>query len=129
MHPLRRMNTGEAADDFGKGAAQSGGREGLERVRSLALSLLVELESLEMAGAHEIGNGFSCNDEVQRFEVNLIKRALLRTGGNQRRAARLLGLGPTTLYEKIKRYGINVERELDASRSDCTPTDVSDRGR
>jgi len=45
-------------------------------------------------------------DEVKRFEVRLISRALEVTGGNQARAAKLLGLGTTTLNYKIKAYEI-----------------------
>ena len=45
-------------------------------------------------------------DEVRRFEVRLISRALEVTGGNQARAAKLLGLGTTTLNYKIKAYEI-----------------------
>jgi len=45
-------------------------------------------------------------DEVRRFETDLIRWALLHTGGHQRRAARMLNLKVTTLNAKIKRYGI-----------------------
>ncbi|HEY7411803.1 MAG TPA: helix-turn-helix domain-containing protein [Vicinamibacteria bacterium] len=40
------------------------------------------------------------------YERRLILAALERAGGNQRRAARLLGVLPTTLCEKMKRLGI-----------------------
>jgi DNA-binding NtrC family response regulator len=43
---------------------------------------------------------------VLAYERSLIEAALAETGGNQRRAARLLGLLPTTLHEKIKRLGL-----------------------
>ena len=45
-------------------------------------------------------------EEVQRYESELIRHALQRTGGNQRRAAKLLGVKVTTLNCKIKRLGI-----------------------
>ena len=44
--------------------------------------------------------------EVQKFEVKLIKRALDLADGNQARAAKLLGLGTTTLNYKIKTYAL-----------------------
>ena len=37
-------------------------------------------------------------------EMRLIRRALELTNGNQARAARILGLGTTTLNYKIKAY-------------------------
>ena len=46
--------------------------------------------------------------EVRRFEIDLIRRALDQTGGHQSRAARLLGMNPTTLNSKIKTYNINL---------------------
>ena len=49
-------------------------------------------------------------EEVRRFEINLIERALRRTGGNQVRAARMLGMKVTTLNSKIIRYGINPDQ-------------------
>jgi transcriptional regulator with GAF, ATPase, and Fis domain len=43
-------------------------------------------------------------DEVRRFEIDLIQRALTRTRGSQVHAAKLLGVNPTTLNAKIKRF-------------------------
>jgi DNA-binding NtrC family response regulator len=44
---------------------------------------------------------------VLAYERRLIAAALTATGGNQRRAARLLGILPTTLHEKLKRNGLH----------------------
>jgi DNA-binding NtrC family response regulator len=49
-------------------------------------------------------------DTVARFERELIEETLLRARGVQRRAARLLGIKPTTLNEKIRRLGVRVPR-------------------
>jgi DNA-binding NtrC family response regulator len=56
----------------------------------------------------DIGRGINFYDEVRRFEIDLIRRALDQTGGHQSRAARLLGMNPTTLNSKIKTYNINL---------------------
>lgn len=45
-------------------------------------------------------------EKISEFEIKLIKFALVKTGGNQRRAARFLGLKVTTLHNKIKKYNI-----------------------
>ena len=42
--------------------------------------------------------------EIELYEIELIKRALHRVRGSQRRAAELLGLNPTTLNAKIKHF-------------------------
>ena len=57
--------------------------------------------------AVDIGRGVNFYDEVRRFEIDLIRRALDQTGGHQSRAARLLGMNATTLNSKIKTYNIN----------------------
>jgi DNA-binding NtrC family response regulator len=54
----------------------------------------------------DLTRGISFYDEVSRFEVELIRRALELTGGHQSRAARLLGMNNTTLNSKIKAYNI-----------------------
>ena len=114
MQPQTQSDATDAADRFAGEEVCGARRSELLYLKSLARTLLLELDGLEMSQPHEIENGFSFNDEVQRFEIGLIRRALVRTGGNQRRAARLLGLMPTTLYEKIKRYGIDTGREARA---------------
>ncbi|MFI5008340.1 MAG: helix-turn-helix domain-containing protein [Solirubrobacterales bacterium] len=50
---------------------------------------------------------------LEAYERQLIESALRATHGNQRRAARALGLLPTTLHEKIKRLGLRPRREPD----------------
>ena len=45
-------------------------------------------------------------DKLRDYERQLIVAALSAAGGNQRRAARSLGVLPSTLCEKMKRLGI-----------------------
>ena len=56
--------------------------------------------------ALDITRGISFYEEVSRFEIELIRRALELTGGHQSRAAKLLGMNNTTLNSKIKAYNI-----------------------
>jgi len=56
--------------------------------------------------AIDLGHGINFYDEVRRFEIDLIRRALHQTSGHQSRAARLLGMNATTLNSKIKTYNI-----------------------
>lgn len=78
----------------------------LNTLRETVLQLLGEVESLAISRPVDIKHGARFSDEVRQFEVSLIRTALGRTSGSQTRAARLLGLKPTTLNAKIKRYGI-----------------------
>ncbi|MDJ1370860.1 helix-turn-helix domain-containing protein [Gulosibacter molinativorax] len=45
-------------------------------------------------------------------EYRSIEEALERTGGNRSRAAELLGIGRTTLYRKMREYGIGATQRL-----------------
>lgn len=87
------------------------GRLDLLKEISVALSAAVELlaESRRSTPAPEfdMGRGIDFYDEVSRFESNLIRRALEQTGGNQKRAADLLGIKKTTINAMIHRYGID----------------------
>ena len=95
----------------GSGAAEQTSGESsvdarLNTLRETVLQLLDEVESLALSKPVDVRGGARFNDEVRQFEVSLIRTALGRTSGSQTRAAKLLGLKPTTLNAKIKRYGI-----------------------
>jgi DNA-binding NtrC family response regulator len=78
----------------------------LRTLSELTHALLAEVESLKGYASAESKPSVDFADEVRRFETDLIRWALMRTGGHQRRAARLLNLKVTTLNAKIKRYRI-----------------------
>ena len=54
----------------------------------------------------DLSEGISFYDEVNRFQIELIRRALQITGGHQSRAAKLLRMNTTTLNSKIRYYNI-----------------------
>jgi DNA-binding NtrC family response regulator len=76
----------------------------LNTLREAAITLLREVETL--TSQQEPQPRLGLHEEVQRYESELIREALQRTRGNQRRAAKLLGVKVTTLNCKIKRLGI-----------------------
>ncbi|HEY0322082.1 MAG TPA: helix-turn-helix domain-containing protein [Pyrinomonadaceae bacterium] len=84
----------------------------VEVLKDLAKALIREIDRLRHAQLPDVEQGVNFYEEVERFEVNLIRSALERTGGHQTRAARLLGINVTTLNHKIKRFKI----ELDETR-------------
>jgi DNA-binding NtrC family response regulator len=63
--------------------------------------------------------GVKFYEEVTKFEIELIKQALAYTKGNQRAAARLLGLKTTTLNSKVKTYNLKLC---------CVPVDTTGNG-
>ena len=78
----------------------------IKTLKELTLALLREVESLKGQESFEGRAQINFADEVRRFETELIRWALMHTGGHQRRAARMLNIKVTTLNAKIKRYGI-----------------------
>ena len=81
----------------------------LSSLRDVALELLGAVETLRTTTQSRGNQKVNLHDEVRRFEIDLIHAALIRTRGNQSRAARLLGVKHTTLNAKIKRYGISTD--------------------
>ena len=80
-------------------------------LKILALSLLREIASVEKMEDGQGRDSIDLHAEVRRFERELIRSALIQTGGRQRPAARLLGTKVTTLNTKIKRYKIKIPDE------------------
>jgi len=78
----------------------------LKTLKELTLALLKEVESLKGTESPDGRITVNFSEEVRRFETDLIRWALMHTGGHQRRAARMLNIKVTTLNAKIKRYGI-----------------------
>lgn len=78
----------------------------INTLREAAQTLLREVESLASQQEPPTTQRLGLQEEVQRYESELIRDALLRTRGNQRRAAKLLGVKVTTLNCKIKRLGL-----------------------
>ena len=83
--------------------------ERVEALRNLTLKLLREVVALSEISEPAGSRGLNLATEVQRFEADMIRMALVQTAGKQRRAARLLGVKITTLHRKIKHYKINIE--------------------
>ena len=81
----------------------------IDALKILIRSLLDQLDYLTEPTVASEGPDLSLQAMVRRFEAELIRQALVRTGGKQRQAARLLGEKKTTLNAKIIRYGIRVE--------------------
>jgi len=97
----------------------------VQQLTLLAKALASEIESLQA----ELGtdshrepirfdnDGIDFYNEVERYEIELIKSALNHCGGNQTQAARLLRMKSTTLNAKMKHYGLNPLRSITLHRA------------
>jgi len=84
--------------------------------RSIALSSgpVVQFTDLPTNMQYPINEGTTLGDEIgplDAMERRAIFRALDQTGGDKLAAARLLGIGKTTLYRKLKQYELQQKTE------------------
>jgi DNA-binding NtrC family response regulator len=87
----------------------------IEALKTLLQALLNEIETLDEVSTLNDGDGVNLSDEVHRYEADLIRCALIRTGGRQRRAARLLNMKVATLNAKINRYHLDTDESINAA--------------
>ncbi len=90
----------------------------VQGLKDLVLTLLKEAQALEgdvlmselvlPQGVRrmDIESGIKLDDAVRQYESSIIRQALIITGGNQARAARMLGVKPNTLNYKVKLYNL-----------------------
>jgi DNA-binding protein Fis len=85
----------------------------IEGLKNIVSALWKEVEALGNLQPLDIRTGIDFYNEVRRYEIHLIRRALDHTGGNQKRAAKLLGIKVTTLNTIIHRYSIIPHRTIE----------------
>ena len=98
----------------------------IDALKVLIRSLLDHLDDLTQTGPASEAD-LSLQAMVRHFEAELIRQALMRTGGKQRQAARLLGEKKTTLNAKILRYGIRVAEPGSQSADRSRVSDLNRR--
>jgi len=80
----------------------------LEALKILSESILREVDGIQREENVVATPKINLAEEVQNYEADLIRCALLRSGGKQRQAAKLLGVKVSTLNTKIKRLGVEI---------------------
>ena len=91
-------------------AAATAVERDLSLIKALVDTLSIEVRSLDVEAVDPVQLPLDLHEKTRQFETRLIKAALLKSGGKQSEAARLLGTKPSTLNAKIKVLGINVVR-------------------
>ncbi len=76
-----------------------------------AAELLDQAHQLRSLPGLDLERGINLNEEVGRFEKELIKRALKQSNGKQKDAAQILGIKPSTLHAMMKRHNISAKDE------------------
>ncbi|WP_040206137.1 sigma-54-dependent Fis family transcriptional regulator [Neobacillus jeddahensis] len=85
-------------------------RNVMERAMTFAENGKIKLEDLpDYLGQRERGTESTINRTmVETAEFETIKRALIQVDGNKVKAARLLGISRSGLYEKMKKYNLPI---------------------
>ena len=77
----------------------------VRELRNVAERFALGLPAFKKPGSNAAqGLGFS--EAVEAFERNLLNDALQRSGGNLTQASQELGMAKTTLFDKVKKYGL-----------------------
>jgi DNA-binding NtrC family response regulator len=84
----------------------------LEALKTLSNSISRQISELQHEERLALQSRIDLAEEVTRYEADLIRCALLRTGGRQRQAARLLNVKISTLNAKIKRFKISIDNDV-----------------
>lgn len=90
-------------------------KQSIDAMQTAAFALLRAaglIESAVLSGSIRHINFF---DEVRRFEISLIQRALREVDFNQARASQILGINKTTLNSKIKQYNIPLDKNKESN--------------
>lgn len=77
----------------------------VRELRNVAERYALGLPAFKKAGA-SANQGLGFAEAVEAFERNLLSDALQRTGGNLSQASQELGMAKTTLFDKVKKYGL-----------------------
>lgn len=100
------MSKSKQTDSKSKKSPERDAADRIGRLKMIARKLLSELEGIHETTSPDTRSHIDFYEEVRRFEVDLIVRALTHSEGHQLNAARLLNMHPSTLNAKIKQYKI-----------------------
>jgi two-component system response regulator AauR len=78
----------------------------VRELRNVAERFALGLPVFKHSGLVADGNGPSFAEAVEAFERNLLGDALTRHAGNLSQASQALGMAKTTLFDKVKKYGL-----------------------
>jgi transcriptional regulator of acetoin/glycerol metabolism len=84
----------------------------MQRAISLGSGAFVQLKDLPSGMLYRVAQKSSSQQglgTLNALEEQAIRHALVASGGDRVRAARILGIGKTTIYRKLKEYGIDIQ--------------------
>ncbi|RAU43297.1 MULTISPECIES: sigma-54 dependent transcriptional regulator [unclassified Pseudomonas] len=78
----------------------------VRELRNVAERYALGLPAFKKSGLATQAQSLGFSEAVEAFERNLLSEALQRSGGNLSQASQELGMAKTTLFDKVKKYGL-----------------------
>ncbi|SER81419.1 two-component system, response regulator AauR [Pseudomonas sp. NFACC02] len=78
----------------------------VRELRNVAERYALGLPAFKKSGLTVSSQSLGFSEAVEAFEKNLLNEALQRSGGNLSQASQELGMAKTTLFDKVKKYGL-----------------------
>lgn len=78
----------------------------VRELRNVAERYALGLPAFKKSSGESTAQALSFSEAVEAFERNLLGEALQRSGGNLSQASQELGMAKTTLFDKVKKYGL-----------------------
>jgi two-component system, response regulator AauR len=78
----------------------------VRELRNVAERYALGLPAFKKPGSSTTAQSLGFSEAVEAFERNLLSEALQRSGGNLSQASQELGMAKTTLFDKVKKYGL-----------------------
>jgi two-component system response regulator AauR len=78
----------------------------VRELRNVAERFALGLPLFKKAGAGQESSGLAFSEAVEAFEKNLLGNVLERHQGNLSQASQALGMAKSTLFDKVKKYGL-----------------------
>jgi two-component system response regulator AauR len=78
----------------------------VRELRNVAERYALGLPAFKKSGQTAASQSLGFSEAVEAFEKNLLTEALQRSGGNLSQASQELGMAKTTLFDKVKKYGL-----------------------
>jgi len=105
-------------EDSNNSAPASPAESEAQQIAGFDSSLAIPRISLALTSETlpDISQGICLRTEMDRFEGELIKRALKLAKGRQIVAAQLLGVGPSTLHSKLKKHNLRADEWKSVSK-------------
>jgi two-component system response regulator AauR len=78
----------------------------VRELRNVAERYALGLPAFKKSGSAVSSQSLGFSEAVEAFEKNMLSEALQRSGGNLSQASQELGMAKTTLFDKVKKYGL-----------------------